>query len=292
MHDATGGDGTVPRPEATVNRWIIGETARVREEVDAALTAYRFNDAALALYQFVWNVVCDWYVEFSKPLLMDGTEAERLETRATMAWVIDQCLILLHPIMPFITEELWGRLGSRSKMLVHADWPDYTATDLVDDAAEAELRWVISLIEGVRSVRAQMNVPAGLYVPLLQLEADAAARTAWANNEALIRRLARIEALTEAAEAPKGALTVPTRGATFALPLADIIDVTAEKARIAKVIAKTEKEAAGLRGRLSNPKFADSAPEEVIEEARANLALREGELAQLTAAKARLDEID
>jgi len=291
MHDATGGDGTVPRPEATVNRWIIGETARVREEVDAALTAYRFNDAALALYQFVWNVVCDWYVEFSKPLLMDGTEAERLETRATMAWVIDQCLILLHPIMPFITEELWGRLGSRSKMLVHADWPDYTATDLVDDAAEAELRWVISLIEGVRSVRAQMNVPAGLQIPVLKLETNAAADMALENNDSLIRKLARIASIETADAAPKGAITVPVAGATFCLPLADIIDVDAEKARLTRAIDKLTKEIGGLEGRLNNPKFVASAPDEVVDEARDNLAARKEEEAKLRDALSRLAEI-
>ncbi len=288
----TSGAGIPANPTAAVNKWILGETARIREEVDAALAAYRFNDAANALYAFVWGVVCDWYVEFSKPLLMDGTEAERAETQAAMAWVLDQCLILLHPFMPFITEELWGTLGRRDKMLVHADWPGYAAADLVDGAAEAEMRWAISLIEGIRSARAQMNVPVGLYVPLVRTEADAAARAAWANNEALIKRLARVESLEEAAEAPKGALTVATHGASFALPLADIIDVEAEKARLTKALAKLEREAGGLRGRLGNPKFIESAPEEVVEEARENLARREEEIGQLTAALARLAELD
>ncbi|NBR53833.1 MAG: valine--tRNA ligase, partial [Rhodobacteraceae bacterium] len=159
MNGALGGDGTTPAPTATVNRWIIGEVAKVREEVDAALVAYRFNDAASALYAFVWGKVCDWYVELSKPLLLDGEGAIKAETQATMAWVLDQCLVLLHPIMPFITEELWGVAGTRAKMLVHADWPTYTAADLVDPAADAEMNWTISLIEGIRSARAQMNVP-------------------------------------------------------------------------------------------------------------------------------------
>ncbi len=290
MNGATGSDGTIPRPEATVNRWIIGETSRVREEVDAALAAYRFNEAASALYHFVWNVVCDWYVEFSKPLLLDGGEAEKAETQATMAWVMDQCLILLHPIMPFITEELWGTLGDRDKMLIHQDWPGY-GTDLVDAEAEREMRWVISFIEGVRSARAQMNVPVGLYIPVLQLEADTAARTAWANNETLIKRMARIESLEDADQAPKGSLSVTAHGANFALPLADIIDVEAEKARIAKVMGKLEKEIGGLAGRLNNPKFVESAPQEVVDEARENLALRQEELAQLQAAMTRLEEI-
>jgi valyl-tRNA synthetase len=292
MNGAVHGATEIPTATATVNKWIIGETARVREEVDAAIEAYRFNDAANALYGFVWGKVCDWYVEFSKPLIMDGDAAVKAETQKVMGWVIDQCLILLHPFMPFITEELWGTLAeSRSKMLVHADWPTYTAADLVDEAADAELNWAISLIEGIRSARAQMNVPVGLYVPVVMQEADAGAKAALANNQTLITRLARIGDITESAEAPKGSITITTKGATFALPLADIIDVAAEKARVEKVLGKLQKELGGLRGRLNNPKFAESAPEEVIEETRANLALREEEEAQLKAALARLSEI-
>ena len=292
MNGAVHGATEIPTATATVNKWIIGETARVREEVDAAIEAYRFNDAANALYGFVWGKVCDWYVEFSKPLIMDGDDAVKAETQKVMGWVIDQCLILLHPFMPFITEELWGTLAdNRSKMLVHADWPTYTAADLVDDAADAELNWAISLIEGIRSARAQMNVPVGLYVPVVMQEADAGAKAALANNQTLITRLARIGDITESAEAPKGSITITTKGATFALPLADIIDVAAEKARVEKVLGKLQKELGGLRGRLNNPKFAESAPEEVIEETRANLALREEEEAQLKAALARLAEI-
>ncbi len=291
MNDAVGSDGTIPQPSAPVNKWIIGETGRVREEVDAALTAYRFNDAANALYAFVWGKVCDWYVELSKPLLMDGDAAAKAETQATMAWVLDQCLILLHPIMPFITEELWGTLGSRTKMLVHADWPTYTAADLIDAEADAELGWTIAMIEGVRSARAQMNVPAGLKIPVLRLNTDAAAKLAWDNNQVMIKRLARIDSMTAVDAAPKGSLTVATPGATFALPLADIINVDAEKERIAKSLGKVEKEAGGLRGRLNNPKFVESAPDEIVAEAQANLALREEEIAQLSAALDRLNEI-
>jgi valyl-tRNA synthetase len=291
MNGALGGDGRMPAPSATVNRWIIGEVAKVREDVDAALAAYRFNDAASALYGFVWGKVCDWYVELSKPLLLDGEEAIKTETQATMAWVLDQSLILLHPIMPFITEELWGVAGTRAKMLVHADWPDYAAADLVDPAADAEMNWAISLIEGIRSARAQMNVPVSLYVPVVMTEADEAARGAYGRNEVMIKRLARIGDVSEAATAPKGSITIPTNGATFALPLADIIDVGAEKSRVQKALDKLGKELGGLRGRLNTPSFVASAPEEVVEEARENLALREAEAAQLNAALARLAEI-
>ncbi|WP_424967751.1 valine--tRNA ligase [Dinoroseobacter sp. S375] len=274
----------------TVNRWIIGETAKVREEVDAALAEYKFNDAANALYVFVWGKVCDWYVEFAKPLLLDGDDAMKAETRDTMAWVLDQCFILLHPIMPFITEELWDTTGTRAKMLVHADWPTYTAADLVDPEADREMNWTISLIENVRSVRAQMRVPAGLYVPVVQVALDEAGRKAYANNETLIKRLARIGEVTEADEAPKGALTIAVDGGTFALPLADIIDVGAEKERLGKTLAKLQKELGGLKGRLKNAKFVASAPPEVVEESRERLATGEAELATLSAALDRLAE--
>ncbi|MEC3861962.1 valine--tRNA ligase [Mesobacterium sp. TK19101] len=275
----------------TVNKWILGETARVRETVDAALAEFRFNDAASALYAFVWGKVCDWYLEFSKPLF-DSEDADIVqETRATMAWVIDQCLILLHPIMPFITEELWETLGSREKMLIHADWPTYQATDIVDENADREMNWVISVIEGVRSARAQMHVPAGLYLPMLATEMDAASDAAWANNEAMILRLARLEGVTKVDAFPKGCVTVAVGGATFGLPLADIIDVGEEKTRLEKTLQKLGKEIGGLRGRLGNPKFAESAPEEVVEETRANLAAREEEEAKLKEALARLAEL-
>ncbi|WP_418594400.1 valine--tRNA ligase [Ponticoccus sp. (in: a-proteobacteria)] len=290
-HETAADPAWVVPAQQTVNRWIVGETARVRETVDLALAEYRFNDAANALYAFVWGKVCDWYVEFSKPLFADENPAVVTETRATMAWVLDQCLTLLHPIMPFITEELWGTLGTRQKMLVHTDWPTYAAADVVDAKAEAEMSWVIALIEGVRSARAQMHVPAGLYVPLLVTGLGAEDRAAWERNEALIKRLARIESLSEVTEFPKGCVTVPVGGATFGMPLADIIDVTAEKARLEKSIAKLAKELGGLRGRLKNPKFAESAPPEVVEEARDNLAAREMEEAKLQEALARLAEL-
>ncbi len=286
-----GATGTRPTPAQTANKWIIGETAKVLAEVDDALENYRFNDAASALYAFVWGRVCDWYVEFSKPLF-DSQDADTIaETRATMAWVLDQCLILLHPIMPFITEELWGTLAKRDHMLIHADWPTYGAADLVDTAADTEMNWVISLIDGVRSARAQMHVPAGLQVPMLVSDLDPAGQAAWDRNEALITRLARIDSLEKTDAFPKGCVTVPVAGGTFGLPLAGIIDVEEEKARLEKTLGKLGKEIGGLKGRLNNPKFAESAPEEVVLEAQENLAAREEEEATLKAALARLAEI-
>ena len=291
MNEAVLSDGTVPMADQAVNKWIIGETAKVREVVDAAFDTYRFNDAAQALYAYVWGKVCDWYVELSKPLLNGNDEAAKEETRRVMGWVIDQCLILLHPIMPFITEELWGALGERAKMVVHADWPTYTAAELVDAVADREMNWVISLIEGIRSARSQMRVPAGLRIPMIVTELDAAGQAAWDRNEAMILKLARVVDLTHADAFPKGSITVAVPGGTFGLPLADIIDIDAEKERLEKSLGKLVKELGGLRGRLNNPKFVASAPDEVVEEARANLAEREEEEVQLKAAMDRLNEI-
>ena len=280
----------IPQPQQTLNKWIIGETARVRETVDAALTDYRFNDAANGLYAFVWGKVCDWYVEFSKPLLQGEDAAVAQETRETMKWVLDQCLILLHPIMPFITEELWGLSGERDSMLVHGMWPEYGA-DLIDPAADHEMNWVITLIESVRSARAQMHVPAGAYVPMVTTGIDAAGQGAWDRNETLIKRLARIEGLSSVNEMPKGTINIAAEGASFGLPLADIIDISEEKARLEKTLQKLAKELGGLRGRLKNPKFVESAPEEVVEETRSNLAAREEEEARIKEAVARLAEL-
>ncbi|KEJ89209.1 valine--tRNA ligase [Sulfitobacter donghicola] len=287
-------DGVPPvTPAATLNKWIIGETARVLEEVDAALETYRFNDAANALYAFVWGKVCDWYVELSKPLLQDedGKGALAKETRETMAWVLDQCLILLHPIMPFITEELWGETAKRDKMIVHADWPTYTTDALLDADADREMNWVISLIENIRSARAQMHVPAGLKVPMIVTVMDDAAQAAWDNNETMIKRLARVETLDKADTFPKGTVAISAPGATFGLPLEGLIDIDEEKARLQKSLDKLAKEIGGLNGRLKNPKFAASAPAEVVAEAKANLAARQEEADQLQAAMDRLSEI-
>ena len=274
----------------TLNKWIIGETARVREEVDAALDNYRFNDAANALYAFVWGKVCDWYVELSKPLLQDDAP-EAAETRQTLKWVLDQCLVLLHPIMPYITEELWQTTATRPKMLVHGDWPTYSTAEMLDADADRELNWVISLIESIRSARAQMHVPAGLKVPMLYTDMDDAGQTAWDRNEVMIKRLARVETIEKTESFPKGTVSIAAPGASFGLPLAGLIDIDAEKARLQKSLDKLGKEIGGLKGRLNNPKFAASAPAEVVAEAQSNLDARQEEADQLQAALNRLAEL-
>jgi valyl-tRNA synthetase len=277
---------SAPPAKATANRWIIGETAKVRLAVDAALAEFRFDQAADALYKFVWGKVCDWYVEFAKPLF-DGEDAA--ETRATMAWVLDQSMILLHPFMPFITEELWGTTGRRESLLVHADWPNYGA-ELVDPASESEMGFVTGLIDEIRSARAQAHVPAGLKIDLVITRMTESARDAFTRNRALIDRLARIDSVSEGA-APKGSIALALPGAALAIPLAGLIDVAEEKARLSKSLDRLKKEIGRLKGRLDNPNFAASAPEEVVDEARANLEARQSEAALVEAALARLAEI-
>lgn len=280
----------VPQATATVNQWIIGEVAKARATVDDALDAFRFNDAANGLYAFVWGKVCDWYVEFAKPLLSSEDEAIKAETRATMGWVLDQSMIMLHPIMPFITEELWGQTAKRDGMLVHETWPTY-GDELVNAAAYREMNWVIQTIEATRSTRAQMNVPAGAKIPMVVTQITEENDAAFAANQSLIFKLARLESIAKVDEFPKGCATVAVDGATFGLPLAGVIDADAEKARLEKSLGKLAKELGGLRGRLKNPKFAASAPAEVVAEAQANLKAREEEEAKLQAALARVAEI-
>ena len=276
-----------PAASAAANRWIMGELARAVEGVDAALTAFRFDEAARVAYDFTWKTLCDWYLELAKPLL-DGDLAD--ETRMTLGWTIDRTLALLHPFMPFITESLWGTTATRGGMLAVTAWPEHLPT--AEGEASAEIQWVISLIEAVRSVRGEMGVAAAAKLNLLALELSEQTAGWLEANAALIARLARIEGVEAVAEAPKGAATIPLQGATFALPLAGVIDVAAEKARLDKALGKIGKELGGLRGRLNNPKFRESAPPEVVEETEGNLAAREAEEARLKTARARLDEMD
>ncbi|MEM7544641.1 MAG: valine--tRNA ligase [Pseudomonadota bacterium] len=273
----------------TVNKWIVGESAKARLALDKALDEYRFNDAASTLYAHTWRVFCDWYVEFAKPLLQGEDEAAKVETRATMAWALDQVLILLHPVMPFITEELWAQTGTRAKHLIHADWPSYGA-EVIDADASAEMAWVIGLIEQIRSVRMEMNVPAGAKLPLTLVDLDDMARGRLDRNAPLVQRLARIETMGDGA-AEKGAVTLTMDGATMALPLAGTIDVAAEKARLEKSLAKIGKEAGGLKGKLGNEKFLANAPAEVVAEQRERLVAAEAEAAKLTTALGVLAEI-
>jgi valyl-tRNA synthetase len=265
----------------TVNRWIAGETARTEARVRAALGEYKFNEAAGALYQFVWNVFCDWYLELIKPILTGTDEAAKAETRASTAWVMDQILILLHPFMPFVTEELWQQTAKRDTWLIETNWPSYKG--LGDAQADAEMEWVIRFISDVRSVRAEMNVPAGAKIASVIVSANSETRRRADGWENEIMRLARLSSISFEDQVPKASAQIVLEEATVALPLEGVIDFAAEKSRLAKELEKIAKDMAAIDGRLNNPGFVAKAPPEVLEESRE----RKGEL---EARKAKIDE--
>jgi len=252
----------------TVNRWIVGEVARVAARVTEEIEGYRYNEAAGATYRFVWNVFCDWYLEFIKPLLLGTDESAKAETRATAAWVLDQILLILHPFMPFMTEELWATTAgpARKTLLVMAEWPNLSS--LGNAEADAEMGWVIRLISDVRSVRAEMNVPAGAKIPLLIKGASQESLERLARHKDLILRLARLASADTSETVPAGSLQLVLDEATVLLPIADFVDLKAESARLAKEIGKLEGEIEKLSAKLANEKFVSSAPEHVVEEQR------------------------
>lgn len=285
MNGCRGGGDLPANLTQTVNKWIVGETARAQAAHDEALGQYRFNDAANALYTHTWRVFCDWYVEFAKPLFQSEDQAIRAETQTVFGWALDQCLIMLHPVMPYITEELWAATGDRDGFLMHADWPEFGAS--ADADADTEMAWVIGLIEQIRSVRSELNVNPGAKVPLVLADMSAEAQARLDRNAALVQRLARIESISAGA-AEKGAVTLTLDGAVMALPLTELIDVAAEKKRLQKSADKLAKEAGGIEKKLSNEKFLSKAPEEVVEEQRERLATARVEQAKLQAALDRL----
>jgi len=282
-----GGDFDPSSAREKLNRWIATETTRTARAVTEALEAYRFNDAANTLYRFVWNTFCDWYLELVKPVLMneDADAAAKAETRAAIGWTFDRIVTLLHPFMPFITEELWGRTGTRDEMLVLTDWPKLA---FEDEAAASEINWLVDLITSVRSVRSEINVPPGAMVPLVVVGAAPATVDRLATHDALIKRLARAAEVTVADAPPKGAVQTVVGEATIALPLAGVIDLDAERARLTKERDKAEKEIAKINAKLGNEQFVSKAPEEVIEEQRERLAEAEALVAKFTAALERL----
>jgi valyl-tRNA synthetase len=251
----------------TLNRWIAHETAKAAAEITQAIESYGFADAAGAAYRFVWNVYCDWYVELSKPLLTGPDGPAKDETRAMAVWALDQIMKLLHPFMPFITEELWNVTG-QSSLLALAPWPKLEG--LADDKAEAEIGWVIELITAVRSIKAEMNV--NVPVPLVLAGASAATGARAERWADFIKRLARVSEISSAAAAPKGSVQLFVRGEVAALPLVGIIDLDAERARLAKEIAKADSDIARIDAKLGNPKFVERAAEDVVEEERSKRA--------------------
>ena len=272
----------------TVNKWIIEETHSAVEGVKAYLVDLRFNDAAGSAYHFVWDVFCDWYLEFAKPLFNGQDEKAKAETRATTAWVRDQILKLLHPFMPFVTEELWAKTAAspRDSLLVVTSWPEFTLPDY--SAATREMEWVIGLVKGVRSVRAEMNVPAGAKIPLVMTGASEESAARLARHIDVIATSARLSNAEAAPAIPKGSAQFVLGEAVVALPLGDVIDFAKERARLEKDLKKTQDEIARFDAKLSNEQFVSKAPEEVLTEQREKRAEAEALAVRLSDAIGRL----
>ncbi|HSX54047.1 MAG TPA: valine--tRNA ligase, partial [Sphingomonas sp.] len=276
-------------PVATlaVNKWIVAETVATVQAMDLAFADHRFDEAANAIYQFTWSRFCDWYLELIKPVLQtEGAEGAE-ETRLVAGWVLDQILVLLHPFMPFITEELWSKLGDRPDYpLITAKWPMADARAL-DPEAVKEVDWLIRLVSELRAARTELNVPPGARLPFHVRDAHADTDERLARQDAVLGRLARVD--RAGGDAPAGgALQIVVDEATFVLPLEGVIDLDAERARLTKAIAAAEKERDSLNNRLSNPAFAEKAKPEAVEKARADHAEKSAEAARLQAALGRL----
>ncbi|MGA2997244.1 valine--tRNA ligase [Bradyrhizobium sp.] len=279
----------------TLNRWIAHETSRATREVTEAIEAYRFNDAAGATYRFVWNVYCDWYLELAKPVLMGEDGEAKAETRATVAWARDEILKLLHPFMPFITEELWAVTASREGLLALAPWsrkvneltvdqvalmaaaspiepmpalalPVVDTAEFTDPAAEAEIGWVVDLVTAIRSVRAEMNIPPSTLTALVLSGTSAETKQRAPRWSDVIKRMARLSDISFADRAPEGSVQLLVRGEVASLPLKGVIDLSAEKARLDKELAKADADIKRVDAKLANEKFVANAPEEVVEE--------------------------
>ncbi len=273
----------------TLNRWILGETARAAGEVTKAIEAYKFNEAAGAIYRFVWSVFCDWYIELAKPALTGPDGTAKSETRATAAFVLDEILKLLHPFMPFLTEELWRVTGEagpkRATMLVLAPWPKLAG--LADKKAEAEIGWLVDLVSAIRSLRSEMNVPASTEMPLALVAGKETRARAKRWDEAL-KRLARLSEITFADSPPKGAVQLLVRGEVASLPLAGVIDLAAERARLEKELSKIAEDIGHIDRKLGNKDFVARAPEEVVEGEREKREEAEGRRAKVCEALERL----
>jgi len=250
----------------TLNKWILSEAEKAVREVTEAIEGYKFNEAAGAAYRFVWSIFCDWYVELSKPLLTGADGAAKAETQATAAFVLEEIIKLLHPFMPFMTEELWRVKGeegdARKTMLALAEWPKLSG--LEDTKAESEIGWVVDLITAIRSVRMEMNIAGGTQIPL-QIIASAETKALAERWMEALKRLARLSDITFASAPPKGSVQLLVRGEIAALPLAGVVDLAAERSRLEKEIAKCDADIQRVDKKLENKDFVARAPEEILE---------------------------
>ncbi|MHC5307083.1 valine--tRNA ligase [Bartonella sp. LJL80] len=275
--------------ELPLNRWILTELSKTVKAVTSGIETYRFNDAAASLYRFVWNSLCDWYLELLKPVFQGEDEAAKKEAQACVAWVLDEVYKLLHPFMPYMTEELWTVTAAdahhRSSMLALTQWPNI---GFEDEVSATDINWLIDVVSGIRSVRAEMNVPAGAQAPLVVIEANAVTQERLLRHQASIQRLARVDSIELATTVPDASAQLVLGEATFCLPLGKLIDLDAERARLAKEIGKIDLDVQKINNKLENPKFVANAKPEVVEAERERLKELQGAKEKLSIAMDRL----
>jgi valyl-tRNA synthetase len=277
--------------KAPLNRWIVGETEKAAAAVTSGIQEYRFNDASNAAYEFTWGVFCDWYLELIKTILSSNDEDAKAETRATTAWVLDQILKILHPFMPFMTEELWAHMVAhgqqRSNLLALSSWPQLSGLTAPD--VEAEIGWVVNVISEIRSVRAEMNVPAGAKIDLVVIASDKDVPDRFASHADTIKRMARLDNVSFAKAPPKGAALIVIDDATLALPLAGVIDMDAERTRLEREIAKADKDRKKAEGWLANEANVAKSPPHVVELNKDRVQENQARIEQLKVALKRID---
>jgi valyl-tRNA synthetase len=280
-----------PKAELAVNRWIIGEVTDCLEKLNKAFAEFRFDGMADAIYHFVWDQFCDWYLELIKPAFIDGEKQEMdTESKVVAGWVIDQILVMLHPFMPFITEELWHAMADPAKPraydVIHAKWPELEAAE--GAAAKAEIEWLIKLVDAVRSAKNELGIAPGVKMAAFVRDADETTKRRLISQSGALSRLARLENISADGAPDGGSIQLVIDEATFVIPLDGVIDLDAERARITKAIEAATKEVASLQSRLSNAAFVEKAKPEAVEKARADMAEKAAEAKRLTAALARL----
>jgi len=271
----------------TINRWILTELSRAVRDVTVGIETYRFNEAASAAYRFVWNQFCDWYLELLKPVFSGEDEVAKREAQGCAAYVLEEIYKLLHPFMPFMTEELWGQRSGQKTLLCHSQWP--TPGDL-DEAAADEINWLIDLVSGLRSVRSEMNVPPSATSPLIAVGADDETCARLLRHDPAIKRLARVEDIVLESEAPRGCAQIVVGDVTYSLPLGALIDLAAETARLEKALAKISADHAKIGKKLQNEKFVANARPEIVAAEREKLAELEGQMKKFTTALKRVED--
>ncbi|NRA87648.1 MAG: valine--tRNA ligase [Rhizobiales bacterium] len=294
MHDCKPVEGFDPKNvKLTLSKWLLSELSETTNAIEDSIAQFKFNDASSAIYKFTWNIFCDWYIELTKPILFGENEADKTEIRMVTAYVIDHLLHLMHPFMPFVTEELWNRFDAedviRESMLITSPWPSNSV--IKNDNAKQEINWVINFITEIRSVRAEMNIPAGAQTPVIVVNSNTEVQAKITTHNNLLKKMARLENITIADKVPDGAIQILIDGVIIALPLAGVIDIQSELDRLTKEMGKAEKDVLGTEKRLSNESFVSKAPEKIINEQKERLQAAKKQLVSLQDAFTRFEKL-